>query len=1018
MAPSHRPYRRSETVHGLFRWCAERWPGAVALVHGDRRMTYRELDALSDDYAAELAARGVQPRSFVPVLLPRDPEMVAVLLAVLKCGAAYAALDPAWPRERRLALIGQLDARLVVAREGGWPVPSWAPVAGATGRGRPAPAVEADGEDPCQVFFTSGSTGRPKGVVVPHSGTARLYDACVWGDFGPGTVQVQTLPAHWDGSIVDLWSVLLCGGTSVFVDEVLRPELLRRLRGEQGVNTAWLPTAVFNMIVDESPDAFEGLRQVFIGGEQVSPAHCRRFLEHHPGIPLSNTYGPVESAGIVTHHRITPADTTDPLGVPIGVPVSHSEVYVLDGDRSCGPGESGELCLAGDGLAIGYLREPTLTERQFTDVDTPEGPRRIYRTGDCGLRTERGVLHIQGRTDLQVKIRGHRVEPSEVECAAEELRGVRQAVAVPLRDAEGACTDLRLCYVAEPGDPLDEETLWGALVRRLPQYLVPREIIRVGAIPLTRNGKTDRARLAAPRAVARPHEDPLTGTVATTVEIFRQVLARPGVSPSASLLSLGANSLELARICTRVATETDRPVPLSQLYRTPSAASLAGWLERAPAAADPAPGAEDDLGGAVPLTVGQLNYLHSSDSTSSLLAWRVEGALDLDAMEAALNDLHRRHPALRAHYRRTDPPTLQVPSAPGEVEFVRLPRDAADGTRRERFFAALQQPLAPTQGKIWRAVTVPEDDAGAWLFGLALHHIAFDASSSGLITDDLTLAYAARLGGREPVWPRPVPHLAQVAAEHLKRLEASDLPAQRDYWRRTLRGLPPIRLPGAAAASAVAGPALGRVRRLPAEVLVPWEEEVKSGRTTRFGYLAAVFGEALRSLTGQWDIGFLAPVAARGNPLQDATVTCRVNPVCLRLRRPRGSRADVLTQTQQVINEAFAGQDLSLGEVVAALSAFGPFGSVLRTLPVLLVQDDNRRQLSLPGCTAEFIDDRPGKDMPSPLAVEVLLDQEGATLRVGVRTDLLRVGFADTVAEEFLRVLRAGPGNSRPAEVG
>ncbi|WP_033027025.1 AMP-binding protein [Streptomyces rimosus] len=1010
MAPSHRPYRRSETVHGLFRWCVERWPQAVALVHGDRQMTYRELDALSDDYAAELAGRGVQPRSFVPVALPRDPEMVAVLLAVLKCGAAYAALDPAWPREGRLnELIGQLDAHLVVSREGGWPVPAWAPVAGAAGRRRPVPAVEAAGGDPCQVFFTSGSSGRPKGVVVPHSGTARLYDDCVWGAFGPGTVQVQTLPAHWDGSIVDLWSVLLCGGTSVFVDEVLRPELLRRLHREQGVNTAWLPTAVFNMIVDERPDAFEGMRQLYIGGEQVSSVRCRRFLEHHPGIPLSNTYGPVESSGIVTHHRITAADTTDPLGIPIGAPVSHSEVYVLDGDRFCGPGESGELCLAGDGLAIGYLDAPTLTDRQFTVVDTPEGPRRIYRTGDRGLRTKRGILHIQGRMDLQVKIRGHRVEPGEVECAAEGLRGVRQAVAVPLRDAEGACTDLRLCYVAEPDMPLDDEALRDALIRRLPRYLVPREISRVGEIPLTRNGKIDRARLAAPRVRGQSHEGPLTGTLATVVDVFRQVLARPELSLSSSLLSLGANSLEFARICTRLTMATGRPVPLSQLYRTPVAAALAEWLDQVPGTVDHDRITEGDLERAVPLTVGQLNYVHSSDSTSSLLAWLVEGELDLDVMEATLNDLHRRHPALRARYRRTNPPSLQVPSAPGEVEFVRLPGGAADGTPRERFFAALQRPLAPAQGEIWRAVTVPEGDTGARLFGLAVHHIAFDAVSSGLVTDDLALAYAARLGGREPVWERPVPHLAQVAAEHLKRLEVSDLSAQRAYWRSTLRGLPPIRLPGVATSSAVAGPALGRVRRLPAQDLVPWDEEVKAGRTTRFGYFAAVFGEVLRSLTGQWDIGFLAPVAARGNPLQDATVTCRVNPVCLRLRRPRGSHVDVLAQAQQVINEAFAGQDLPFGEVVAALSAFGPIGSVLQTLPVLLVQDDNRRQLSLPRCTAEFIDDRPGKDMPSPLAVEVLLDQEGSTLRVGVRTDLLRVDFADTVAEEFLRVLKAGP---------
>lgn len=283
-----------ETVHGLFRWCAQRWPSAVAIVAGDRQVTYRELQLLADDYAVELANKGVRRGDLVPVLMPRTPEFIAALLAVLECGAAYAALDVRWPQERLTSLITALDAKvLVTAAEGAWPVPVAAPPSTESATGRRPHRIELRGDEPCAVFFTSGSTGTPKATVTPHSGMVRLFADCDFADFGPGNVVPQLAPVSWDGFCLDGWGVLLNGGTSVFLDDpVLVPSTLRRLVSEHGVNGVFLTTTLLNMIIDEDVDAFAGVRWLLTGGERASAAHMGRLVRRFPAIELNNMYGP------------------------------------------------------------------------------------------------------------------------------------------------------------------------------------------------------------------------------------------------------------------------------------------------------------------------------------------------------------------------------------------------------------------------------------------------------------------------------------------------------------------------------------------------------------------------------------------------------------------------------------------------------------------------------------------------------------------------------------------------------
>ncbi|UCM86631.1 amino acid adenylation domain-containing protein [Streptomyces marincola] len=487
-------------------------PTALALVCGDERVDYATLDAASDTYARELTEAGVRPGAVVPVLLPRSPRLVAVLLAVLKCGAAYAALDRRWPDRRIHDIVSRLRAPVAVAEDGrprAWAPPAAENLAQAAARRTTAPEVAVAPDDPAAVFFTSGSSGVPKGVLSPHRATTRLFppDGAPFADFGPGRVVLQAAPVSWDAFSLELWGPLTSGGTCVIApSDYLLPDALADLVARAGVDTVWLTASLFNLFVDEeSPDrpCFAGIRQVLTGGERMSSAHAGRFLARYPETVLVNGYGPVESCVFATAHRVTAADCARAEDIPVGVPVPETTVHILDGDRPAAPGEPGEICLAGDGLALGYLDDAEATAASFVTLVLDGSPTRLYRTGDLGVLDAEGTLSFRGRTDRQVKIAGHRVEPEEIETAARRVPGVREAAVVPVPAPAGGYEGLALFYTAQDrsGDG-DGEDSHAAAVRRaladaLPAALVPRTVRRRASLPTTDNGKLDRRSLSA-----------------------------------------------------------------------------------------------------------------------------------------------------------------------------------------------------------------------------------------------------------------------------------------------------------------------------------------------------------------------------------------------------------------------------------------------------------------------------------------------------------------------------------------
>lgn len=491
------------SVHAAVSECAERAPDALALVQGDERVDYRTLTAAARALAGRLTGWGVRPGDIVPLLVPRGAQLIALQLGVMMSGAAYATLDPRWPASRIGSILAQLDDPVVVGRPGGEhlgvtrtlapsPLSAIAGLTDTADSGLFEP-VESALDDLAMVFFTSGSTGVPKGVLIPHRAVTRMFGPGGLDGFGPGHITPQVAPSAWDMYAFELWGQLTTGGACVVVEEShLMPSRLRTLVAEQGVDTTWLTTSLFNLIVDEDLSAFEGLGTLYVGGEKQSPRHVATFLERFPDLPIWNGFGPAENCMLTTVHRMAPADSAAPAGIPVGVPVPGTTVLLLREDGTPAPrGERGEIVATGPGVALGYLNNETQTRERFPTLEIAGEKRRALQTGDIGMFDDDGVLHYYGRRDRQIKLSGNRIELGDIEAAAATIPQIRTCAAVARTDAGGTVEHVALVYTLADGAELAPRDVRKSLTTRLPAYAVPGRFEQVDELPRRDNGKVD-----------------------------------------------------------------------------------------------------------------------------------------------------------------------------------------------------------------------------------------------------------------------------------------------------------------------------------------------------------------------------------------------------------------------------------------------------------------------------------------------------------------------------------------------
>ncbi|MEU0674544.1 amino acid adenylation domain-containing protein [Streptomyces sp. NPDC006172] len=759
---------------------ADRTPHAPAVVFGDSTLTYRELDERANRLAHLLIGDGAGPDRLVAVAVPRSPDLVVALYAVLKAGAAYLPVDPDYPAGRIAQLVedGRPVAVLATTGTAGLLPATDVPVRrldsldlSALPRTRPAadghPAATLD--DTAYTIFTSGSTGRPKGVAVPHRG---IVNRLTWMQERYRLTSedrvLQKTPAGFDVSVWEFFWPLLEGATLVVAppDAHKDAEQLARIVQEHAVTTVhFVPSMLAAFLREPAAALCTGLRRVVCSGEALPLDQQLRFHEVLPGVGLHNLYGPTEASVDVTSWECRPEP--DARSVPIGAPITNTRVYVLDaGLRPVPVGVPGELYLAGTGLARGYVHRPGLTAERF--VADPFGPpgTRMYRTGDLVRWRADGVLDYVGRTDHQVKVRGFRIELGEIEAALTACERIAQAVVVVREDHPGARRIV--AYVVGAGEPLDTDLVRCELGAVLPDFMVPSAIVVLDDLPLTPNGKADRKALPAPEApAAGGGRSAGTSRERAFTTAFAEVL---GLGPDTvgaddSFFDLGGDSILAMQVVSRV-REAGLVVSAREVFRLRTASALAE-AARDIAGQTAAEAADAGLGVAPlsPLGAELLSRGGVFDGFHQAILLELPDGLDDRILTAALQAVADRHDLLRATLVRGDGvPHLAIP-APGSPQAVpaRLTRAAlpacADPDRRAALTAAAEAAraeLAPERGVVLRAVRLatPADERDQLL--LVAHHLVIDAVSWRIILPDLVTATEALVAGRPATLP-PVP---------------------------------------------------------------------------------------------------------------------------------------------------------------------------------------------------------------------------------------------------------------------
>ncbi|WP_437576671.1 amino acid adenylation domain-containing protein [Sorangium sp. So ce887] len=599
---TERAYPGERLVHELFEAQAERTPDAVAVLFGEQRLSYRELDARANRVAHALRRRGVGPDVLVAIAAERSAELVVGLLGILKAGGAYVPIDPDYPADRIAFMLDDAAATVLLSQ---WPVASRLPPHRAevlcldADRAQidrePAtkPAVALSPDNLAYTIYTSGSTGRPKGAGNSHSG---LLNRLQWMQERFGLTAedrvLQKTPFSFDVSVWEFFWPLMTGAGLV----VARPgdhrdgERLIDLITRHAVTTLhFVPPMLQAFLETPGAASCRSLRRVVCSGEALPAELARRCFERLPDAELHNLYGPTEASIDVTAWACQPHDTS--ASVPIGTPIANTQIYLLDRHGQPVPvGVAGELYIGGVGLARGYHQRPALTAERF--VPDPFGAAaggRLYRTGDLARHRPDGAVEFLGRLDHQVKIRGLRVELGEIEARLLQHPGVGEAVVLARDVAHGG--KRLVAYVAGQGGAAPEPaSLRDWLAEALPAYMVPAPILVLDRLPLSPNGKVDRRALPAPEQVdapARVTTPPRTDLERAIAAIWRDVLSVPQVGVDDNFFDLGGHSLLLAKVHSRLREELDRALPMLVLFQHPTIASLAAALSQE--ASEPAP---------------------------------------------------------------------------------------------------------------------------------------------------------------------------------------------------------------------------------------------------------------------------------------------------------------------------------------------------------------------------------------------------------------------------------------------
>ncbi len=1070
------PQAPATSIPQRFRRIANRLPRSAALLGCAGTITYAQLDALSDRAALRLLLAGVEPEQLVGLCLPRGPESVIAILGVLKAGCAYLPLDPAYPAQRLRLMLEKAETSLLISDD--QRLSEWWPQTESLGveellEGPPQDAAEAgklrmpgeiEPERLAYAMYTSGSTGTPKAVAVSHRSVVHFATGTDFAQLGGEQTLLQSSSLSFDASNLEIWGALLNGGRLAFPRQ--EKQTLRDLAGDIrrfGVTTLWLTAELFRQALDEDPQALQPLQQLLAGGDALSPSHVRHALSALPSLRIINGYGPTESTTFSCCYRIDGLDPAQDT-VPIGKPLRGLSAWVLDPYGNPAPiGAWGELHLGGEGLARGYRNQAGMTASRFRP-DPFDGSKggRLYRSGDLARWRRDGVLELAGRIDRQLKIRGHRVEPAEIETALMALPQVESAAVIAMESrSEGKV--LAAFVKGDCGGSGSERRAWIArlheqLSRSLPDFLIPDFVLPIDEIPLTPAGKVDRTRLAEldlpELALCATPALPENPTQVALARIWRRILGKNRFGIRDDFFKIGGQSLLALRCLARIERDLHVEISFADFYRASSIEKLAKLID-AGRIGLPTPGGSLPVRPErIPLGPAQrriwlLDRLTGGAPCYNVAAaWRIDGDLDFWALRLCLERIVQRHEILRTRFveigshpiQRADLPALW-PTLTVDLDALTPSRREAEAIRRAqeacgRRFDLAQGPLMGAAAFTWTnrdASNPPGRAAGgnpkrslgqtssgrqprrSTLLLLLLHHIVADARSIGILAREASHGYSAMSktpsasSGTAPASPPELPfQYADYSLWQGERHQGPLLRKQLDYWKAQLRGVPWLNLPTDRPRNPVQS-FRGRCRYFAVA-----EDDLRqlrrlclhSGATLHMGLLT-VFHSLLHRYSGQTDFATGSPISDRSLPRSDRLIGFFVNSLALRADLSGDPTFEqCLGRTVETVLAAYSNRETPFETVVEAL---GPDRDASRN-PIfqvaLSLHDASQWKLDFPGCSTR---QQPIDAGSTRFDIEIHLQEDGPSLRgwICFDRDLFDAASMDRFQRRFVDLIAA-----------
>ncbi|ACU62621.1 non-ribosomal peptide synthetase [Chitinophaga pinensis] len=925
-------YASDRTLMELFDRQASIKTSSIALIYGEQTLSYETLEVRSNQLAHKLIATGVTPGVQVGLLSYRGFDMIIGMFGILKAGGVYVPLNIDYPPSR-LHYISQ-DAglsHLVYTEEellslSGLTGMELIKVADCVDYPVQRPAISRSVDEGAYVMYTSGTSGHPKGILVSQRNILKLvYDK------GPIAIHGEDCVLQWsnyafDGSTYEIYSSLLHGARLLLIAEPAAADAgaLSYLIRKEGVSVSFLTTALFNAFVDYDVSGLALLRKMLFGGEKVSVGHVRSALSVLGKGKLLHVYGPTETTVYASCYEI---DEIDGVDIPIGHPLCNTEIRILDDHGRAVPvGVRGELYIGGAGVSLGYINNPALTSVKY--VRFPDGGV-WYRTGDIGRWRSDGEIEFIGRADEQVKVRGYRIEPGEIENVMLICEGVKQAAVVVHEDINGQ--KQLVAYVVVKADVFDKDGVLSYLRERLPEYMVPVEIVNLDSLPLTPNGKVDRKSLSLLDLNMRSTDEyiaPRNELELKLVDIWEELLGISGIGINSNFFELGGHSLLAIQVVSLIRKEFGFELGIREIFDHPTISDLAERLPVLSAVPSLPSIAAASRSEAIPLSFAQerlwfIDRLQGSGQYHMPWVFRLEGAVDIASLRLAFQTIVARHEILRTVITEKDGTGYQQIRSASDWDVIYQDYAAIAGVEdglSSFISSCVHQPFDLSADYMLR-VNLVREDVSSHVLIVVLHHIAFDGWSIGLLVKELSALYENICAGRAVSSAPAVLQYADYAIWQRNYLSGEALESRLKYWSEQLSGVTVLELPtdySRPSHQSIRGGAVNKhINKGFASDLEVFC--VREG-VTMFMLLESVFKVLLYRYSGQTDICLGTPVAGRHHEETEDLIGFFVNTLALRSDLSGNpSFKTFLHREKEVTLGAYAHQDVPFEKVVEHL---------------------------------------------------------------------------------------------------